>query len=36
MIALFALVLVLFGGDWFISTTPDEVTFAYQRLGTGR
>ena len=35
MIALFVLVLVLFGGDWFISTTPEEVTFSYQRLGDG-
>ena len=35
MIALFVLALVLFGGDWFISTTPDEVTFSYQRIGTG-
>jgi len=35
VIALFVLALVLFGGDWFISTTPDEVTFSYQRIGTG-
>ena len=35
MIALFVLVLVLFGGDWFISTTLEEVTFSYQRIGTG-
>ena len=35
MIALFVLALVLFGGDWFISTTPDEMTFSYQRIGTG-